>query len=1061
MLFLEERIGRLIKDLERLIHPRSAAIGHFKMKQSHERFADLAGLDTSSWADFNDRQIWGGHREYYWFDTTVVIPDDMDGQCVIFELTTGRENLWDATNPQFTIYVDGRLVQGLDVNHRSIVLAEKAAAGQTCRLTLAAYTGDRNFSLLLQAQLRVLDRLTEKYYYDLAVPYQVAKLLKHDDQNYIDIIQSLNDSLNLLDMRREYSPAYYTTLAQAQQKLTDGFYGRFCGHERPLVRCVGHTHIDVAWLWTLSVTEDKAVRSFSTVLALMDEFPEYIFMSSQPQLYKYVQKNAPEIFERIRDRVREGRWEPEGAMFVEADCNIISGESMVRQILAGSRYFRQEFGVSNRILWLPDVFGYSAALPQIMRRSGLSYFMTTKISWNEFNKMPYDTFEWVGLDGTKVLTHFIPTRDYSAPAEAGSFKTGHFTTYNGFLNPSQLMGGWQRYQQKHLNQTVLNSFGYGDGGGGPTRDMLEQQRRLAQGIPGCPRSQMSTARAFFEELEADVTGKKQLPVWNGELYLEYHRGTYTSMARNKRFNRRAEFGWQNAEWSAALNAVLNRAEYPAEAIRAGWEVVLRNQFHDILPGSSIKEVYDDSRAEYEQTLAQCQTLSSQALKAVAAAAAGAEPGLVVFNPNGLSGAGAVRFEAPEGIAQPVLDDGSTSAIPCQRLADGHWLAEVAGIPAKGYRRFAIRAGQPAAAAGSLIVAPDHLANSCLDIRLNDKGQFISIYDKRARRELLPAGARANVIMSYEDKPHNYDAWDLNHYYQEKSWEVDDVREIAVIEAGPVRGCLKISRRYLESDITQYIDIWPDQARVDIRHEIDWHEKQIFLKALFPFDIHTNQATFDIQYGNVQRATHSNTSWDFARFEVVMHKWLDLSEDGYGCSILNDCKYGCSVQAGTVGLSLLKSAISPNPEADKERHAFTFSLFPHPGGWREAGTVQQAYRLNNPLLAIPAAAAAVSQAVPALPGSYSFVQSDRDNVVIEVVKQAEDSADWIVRFYECYNRRTPVRLTFARPIARIAECSLMEQDEAELAPVQTGEAAGRAVDLAIRPYEIRTVKVRFA
>ena len=442
MIQIRERVGKMLEYLEGQIYPAQVPVESWKMIRTDEKFQDVEHLDTAGWADFSREQIWGGHREYYWFETTVTIPEDFAGKCVVFQLTTGREGEWDATNPQFTIYVNGRLVQGLDVNHREVILAENARGGDAYRVILSAFTGDQNFSLRLDACLRVLDRATEKYFYDLNVPYQTAKLLPEDSQAYLTILKAVNESLNLLDMRREGFPEYYESLARAQENITREFYDQYCGeHGQPEILCVGHTHIDCAWLWTLRVTEDKAVRSFSTVLELMRQYPEYIFMSSQPQLYKYVKKNAPQVYEEIKERVKEGRWEPEGGMFVEADCNLASGESLVRQFIYGKRFFREEFGVDNEILWLPDVFGYSAALPQIMEKCGVHYFMTTKISWNEFNKMPYDTFLWEGIDGTRVLTHFVPTRDYNKAAVDGGTETEHFTTYNGYINPTQMLGG--------------------------------------------------------------------------------------------------------------------------------------------------------------------------------------------------------------------------------------------------------------------------------------------------------------------------------------------------------------------------------------------------------------------------------------------------------------------------------------------------------------------------------------------------------------------------------------------------------------------------------------------
>lgn len=1064
MLFLKDRIGRIVQDLQRLTYPQSVDIGAFRCCKTGERYTDIAGLDSSAWDVFDTGSTWGGDYESFWFDTVVEIPPQMEGQCVIFEMTTGREGGWDATNPQFSFYLDGELRQGMDVNHRQVLLTEKAAAGESHRLTLAAYTGGRHRHLLLQARLRVVDRLTETFCYDLAVPLQVAELLGENDPAYRQIIQVLNESINLLDLRQEHSGEYYRTLALAQAHLTGQFYGKLCGRPAPVVNCVGHTHIDVAWLWTLAVTEDKAVRSFATVLRLMEEYPEYIFMSSQPQLYQYVQKNAPGLFEQIRTRVAEGRWEPEGSMFVEADCNIASGEALVRQILVGKRYFRREFGVDNKILWLPDVFGYSAALPQIMKKSGIDYFMTTKISWNEMNKLPYDTFEWIGIDGTAVLTHFITACDYKDQLAALDPKPSHFTTYNGYLKPSQVMGGWQRYQQKHLNDEVLMSFGYGDGGGGPTRDMLENQRRLAHGIPGAPATRPSTARRFFEDLAATAGADERLPAWSGELYLEYHRGTYTSMARNKNFNRRSEFALQCAEWLSAMNALLNGAGYPARQLDEAWEVLLRNQFHDILPGSSIKEVYDDSRREYEGLLGSAQAMIGRAAREIAVRAG--QPGsLVVFNPNGFATPGVVRFRAADGQGQLRLLAGD-EPVECQRMADGQWLALVPEIPAKGYRVFkatgsaAAPSPAPALADSGLLLSPDRLENRFFAIRLNDKGQFVSIYDKRAHRELVQSGQCANVLMSYEDKPHNHDAWDINHYYQEKCWPVDDVQSITVVESGPLCGCLQIQRKYLDSTIVQSVTIWRDIPRIDIRHEIDWKQSHVLLKLLIPVDIHSDMATFDIQYGNVQRPTHRNTSWDAAKFEVCMHKWLDLSEDNYGVSVLNDSKYGCSVHNGQIGITLLKSAIYPNPEADKEKHDFTISLLPHTGNWRQGGTVQQAYLLNNPMLAIRNEGTGINGGQNPLPQAMAMVGVDQENIVVEVVKMAEDGEGLVVRLYECYNRRQDVCVSFPKPIGRIAECDLMENEIAGLQPVVTGEHSGRAVMLSVKPYEIRTLKVTF-
>lgn len=1063
MIFIKERTGKLINDVKELIYTDITPVSTYRFKKSREKFQDIGAVSTDSWEVLGERQIWGGHREYFWFETIVTVPEAFDGKCAVYELKTGREGEWDGTNPQFSIYVNNVRRQGLDVNHREVILTEHARAGEQYRILLSAFTGDHNFRLVMDSCIKVLHRKTEHYYYDLSVPYEVARLLPESDKNYRNIILTLNESLNLLDLRKEHSAEYEASLERAQEYLTREFYEKYTGEDREKVYCVGHTHIDVAWLWTLEVTEDKAVRSFSTVLELMKQYPEYIFMSSQPQLYKYVKKNAPEVYEQIKERVKEGRWETEGGMFVEADCNLSSGESLVRQFMHGKRFFKEEFGKENEILWLPDVFGYSAALPQIMKKCGIRYFMTTKISWNEFNKMPYDTFEWEGIDGTRILTHFSPSRDYKKGAVEGGTETEHFTTYNAYINPSQVKGGWERYGQKYLNDEVLMSFGYGDGGGGPVRDMLENQRRLSKGIPGCPRTVMSTAADFFHTLEAHVKGNKYLPVWVGELYLEYHRGTYTSMARNKKYNRKAEFLLENTELFSAMSHQLASAAYPRKEIYALWEIALRNQFHDILPGSSIKEVYEDSKAEYEALLKEAGALEEEALNAIVSEINAPGSALVVFNPNSAEGNGYVEFNCPPEICYPLVSDGE-KVYPVQKLEGDSYLMQASGVPSKGYKTFTISEGneerlsnevsheetifsETASEENEERISNISLENDFVKVLFSGQGQIASIYDKKEQRELLKDGQKGNVLMTFEDRPHNYDAWDVNNYYTEKSWEITDLQEMKLVEDGPVRRTVMVSRRYLDSSIVQYISLGMDSPEIRIQNEIDWKEKKIFMKALFPVDIHTDEAAFEIQYGNVTRKTHYNTSWDFARFEVCMHKWLDVSEDGYGVSVMNDCKYGANVHDGVIGISMLKSAVYPNPDADKEHHSFCFSIYPHRGGFREAGTIAKAYALNNPLKSV-----LKKNESGSLPAIYSAFSVEQPNVVIEVAKRAEDEEADIIRLYEAFNRRTEAVLHFGRRAEAVYECNMLEETQQEI------RCDGTTAVFEIHPYEIKTFKI---
>ena len=1044
MVLLQEREGKLIQDLKELIYSRKYPITQYRMLKTETRFDTIESVNADSWEPMTNRQLWGGHNENYYFETVITVPEECGGKTLVYELRTGREGEWDALNPQFLAYVNGRIVQGLDVNHREILLTENARAGETYRILLSAYTGDHNFSLFLDSEYKVLEREVEHYYYDISVPFEVARLLPKDSAEYIEIIQCLNHSLNLLDLRKKYSAEFYESLRRAQEYMAEEFYKKTCGNVRETVRCVGHTHIDCAWLWTLKTTQDKAVRSFSTVLELMRRYPEYKFMSSQPQLYDYVKKNAPEVYAQIKERIAEGRWETEGGMWVEADCNIASGESLVRQFLYGLRFFEEEFQTKNEILWLPDVFGYSAALPQIMKKCGIHYFMTTKISWNEFDKMPYDTFLWEGIDGTQVLTHFSPSRDYGKGAIEGSAETEHFTTYNAMLNPSQVKGNWQRYSQKDLHTDTLMSFGYGDGGGGPTAEMLENCRRLEKGIPGSPRAKQSHALTFFKDLEKDVKGNRYLPKWVGELYLEYHRGTYTSMARNKKYNRKSEFACENLEFYSVLAKALLQHPYPKEELDGLWEAVLRNQFHDILPGSSILEVYEDSKKEYEHVLSMAGQMTGKILQAVANHVDAKEHDIVLFNPNNAKGTAPVIIPSSciaKDSGTVALSDGCKE-YPLQKTAEGY-LAVLDEIPVRGYRTYhTVKKEVPES---RMVRSLQEIDTPYFHVALNEAGQFTSIYDKRTKREIIPEGKIANQIITYEDKPHNFDAWDINNYYTEKCWEVNEVSAIEVLEDGPVRACIRIERPYLDSNIEQYLYFYKDLYRIDIRNEIDWNEAQILVRDYFPVDIHAEEAVFEIQYGNVKRATHSNTMWDFAKFEVCSHKWLDVSEDGYGVSILNDCKYGCNVKDGVIGLTMLKSAIYPNPDADKEHHTFWYSICPHEDDFRAGHTVEKAYLFNNPL-----AAAVKTNIGGTLPKTYSYVTVQEQNVAIEVVKQAESSENTVIRLYECHNRRCKITLHVQDNFKEAWESDMLENTKAKL------KTDGTTIYTDIKPYEIKTI-----
>ena len=1035
MILIKERIGKMLEYLQEQVYPKQVAIPSYKMIRTDERCLDVNNLDTSSWTEITNQELWGGHREYYWFETVVTIPEEFDGECVVYELKTGKEGEWDATNPQFSIFVNGVRVQGLDVNHREIILAEPAKAGDTYRIVLSAFTGDQNFSLKMNSSLKVLDRKTEKYYYDLEVPYQSARLLNTEDQAYITIIQALNESLNLLDMRKEGSKEYYQSLEKAQEYITKEFYEKYCdGEKSPIIYCVGHTHIDCAWLWTLRVTEDKAVRSFSTVLELMKEYPEYVFMSSQPQLYKYVKKNAPDVYEQIKERVKEGRWEPDGGMFVEADCNIASGEALVRQFVHGQRFFKEEFGVDNKILWLPDVFGYSAAMPQILKKCGIDYFMTTKLAWNEFNKVPYDTMNWEGIDGSEVFTHMITTLGVGQP------ETSFFTTYNGMLHPDAIMGGWDRYQNKDINNDILISYGYGDGGGGPTRRMLETSKRMEKGIKGVPKVRQAFARTYFDELHEKVKDSKRLPTWIGELYFEFHRGTYTSMARNKRGNRKSEYAMMELELLSVLAESTGKA-YPTEELNRMWEMILTNQFHDILPGSSIHEVYEQTKKEYAEIAETSAKLIGERMEALCGTK---DESVTVWNTLGHRRNDVVVLGET---AAEAMTDGTT-VYPVQQTKDGA-IVYAENLPSKGYQVLRPTSGAAAETPFAVTEAGEGytLETPFYTIQIDANGEFTSLFDKENDREVLQSGTTGNELRIYEDKPLQYSAWNLDIFHTEKSWKVEGVRRMEWTENGPVRATLEIEREVMDTVIRQQIHFYAKDRRIDFETYVDWKFAEHVLKVHFPVDVHSDEATFDIQFGNVTRKLHTNTSWDQARFEVCGHKWADISEGSYGVSLMNDCKYGYSMKNRVMTQTLIKSGTEPNLTADQEEHFFTYSLYPHAGTWREAGTEQEALNLNVPAKAVAGAAEK---------DRMEFLSVDKRDVVLETVKKAEDGDGVIVRLYEVENARTKVTLHCAEAIASAEETDLLENPIEGALDVKENE-----IELTIKPYEIRTIRIRTA
>ena len=1022
MRFIEDRISVICNELKELAFVKKEPVNGVVYKKGLYFYPHEADESAEPWEEFDSKTMhWYGPDEHYWFRAEYTVPKSMDGKTLYLKVATQVDH-WDyAKNPQFLLFVNGQMTQGMDLNHQTVMLERCAKEGETYTIDLQGYTGVMFAELTFTMEAVEVDEKINEIYYDIVVPLQGFSRMQEDDKVRKDLRTILNNTVNLLDLRTPYSDSFYQSIEEAHNYIQKALYEDMSGYEDVIASCIGHTHIDVAWLWTVAQT-----RGFSTVLKYMDEYPEYKFMSSQPALYQFLKERYPETYEKIKERVKEGRWEPEGGMWVEADCNLTSGESLVRQFLYGKKFFKDEFGIDSRILWLPDVFGYSGALPQIMKKSGIKYFMTTKLAWNQINKVPYDTMMWRGIDGSEIFTHLITTLG------VGQSEADFFTTYNGMLHPDAILGGWHRYQNKDINNDILIAFGYGDGGGGPTREMLETSKRMEKGIRGIPKVRQEFAGNYFEELEERVEGNKSLPVWEGELYFEYHRGTYTSMGRNKRSNRRCEQLLMDAELLEVLTGTSEKEEMDKI-----WRTVLLNQFHDILPGSSIAEVYEVTKKEYAEIESRLAEMIAEKLNLLMD---GGQDKISVFNTLGFDRNDVVSLGDCHAAA---LTDESGKIYPVQETAQGA-VAYITDIPAKGGKTLQLL-DTVKEEASRIQITENGIETPFYRISIDENGLFTSIYDKECDREVLKAGEKGNLLRMYEDKPMHYDCWDIDMYYSEKYWDAEKADKIQWIEEGPVRATLEIQRTISNSVIKQEIHFYADSRRIDFSTWVDWKEHQHLLKVHFPVNIHSDEATFEVQFGNLKRKIHGNTSWDEARFESCGQKWMDISEGHYGVSLLNDCKYGYSAKDSNIALTLIKSGIEPNKTADQEEHVFTYALYPHKEMWSAAGTVQEAYKLNQPAYATKGELKNTGK---------SFISTDKDNIIIETVKPAENGDGMIVRLYDCENSLTKVTLTFAEGMLEsVEECNLMEEKEADI------EACGNSFTVSVKPYEIKTYRVR--
>lgn len=1040
MFWTEEKLEARIKELDQYRYREAIQISSFRFLIDEPGEIGTRPPKAAEWNTIQTGDYWKGRDVYAWLQTEVHVPEEWNNQEIVGRFDFGKTGDGNNSGFESLLYVGDTLYQGVDSNHIEVFFP-KETAGTKLSLTFRLWSGLEGGGIptpqehkIKLAELTVLDKMADDLFFTGKAILGTVEIFEQNRPERQMLLSSLDRAFRLVDWSKPGSDPFYQSISQAQDFLQTELK-QMEKHHPVTVRCIGHTHIDVAWLWRLKHTREKAARSFSTVLRLMEKYPDYIFLQTQPQLYDYIKTDYPEIYEQIKKRVAEGRWEADGGMWLEADCNVTSGESLVRQLLLGTKFLREEFGVECKYLWLPDVFGYSWALPQILKKSGIDTFMTTKISWNQFNRMPHDTFKWRGVDGTEVLTHFIttpePNRDW------------WFYTYNGQIRPDTVQGIWDNYQDKAINQELLFSYGYGDGGGGVNREMLEMRRRLND-LPGLPKVETGRADEFFKRLHQRVIETDQyVHTWDGELYLEYHRGTYTSQAYNKRMNRRLELLYRETEWLNVMASVLERQwnQYPQNELNQGWKIILRNQFHDIIPGSSIREVYEDSRLEYQEAEKLGQDSWSLAAKTIVQEYS--ENNFTVFNSAPWKRTDLIEIPVKEG--QGIWENAKGEELQAVKLGQ-NWLIEVKDIPAMGFSTILFKAtSSTQAKIANFDLQPSGITTPFYKLQWNEAGQLVSIYDRKAKREVLAEGQKGNVLQVFEDKPMRFDAWDIDLYYQQKMREITDIQSVNVVEVTSLRAIIRFEWKYMDSSIQQELIVYSDSRRIDFNTSADWHEQNQLLKAAFPVAVRSTEATYDIQYGNVKRPTHWNTSWDYARFETVAHQWADLSERGYGVSLLNNCKYGYDIKDHVIRLSLIKCSVYPDYLQDQGHHEFTYSLLPHEDDWVKGNTVQEGWKLNNPLTFANGAAHQ---------SEFSLFNTNVDHVMIDAVKKAEDDYNIVLRVHEFTGSRGNIEINSGLKVTSWQEANLLEQGFGEV-------IKDDKITCEIKPYEIKSFLIKLA
>ena len=991
--YTRTRIAQLCERIQTKIYSQTKAVDDLQVSTQVERIP-YAEAQALTYRPVKLGEQFGPQWATYWFKAKVQVPRDWQHQ---------RVDLNWVSHSEATLWLDGRTAQGLNFEpsswDRSVrsdaVLLERAAGGETLEFQIEMACnrvfGDGNAGffktyspfMLDACETRVFDPLAWEIYYDFMVLQELEK--EQDGTGDLDktwggeLLYELNRFANFFneDDRGTWAEAH---------AILKPLYSRKNASRVHELSAIGHAHIDTAWLWPLAETWRKCERTFSSQTAYMEKYPEYLFACSQAYQYAIVKSRNPDLYQRIRAKVKSGQFVPVGGTWIEPDCNIPSGEALCRQFLHGQKYFEKEFGMRCKEFWNPDVFGYNGQLPQIMRQSGIARFLTQKLSWNRFNKPHFHTFVWQGIDGSEVIAHFPPA-----------------DTYNANASVKQLRENARNYKDHDRSRHSLMLFGYGDGGGGPTKHMLEILRR-AKDLQGLPRTQIRTSDAFFSQLEQDAV---DLPTMVGELYFEYHRGTYTTQASTKKNNRKNEFLLHDVEFLAACAHKLNGAAYPSAELDRIWKLLLLNQFHDILPGSSITLVYDDAERDHGEIRASGEKLRDAALAGLSSGSADAP-------------VNTIGFERNEVVS---TRDGSLAFVKAPSYGIGVVVAATDSVKATK---------QPN---GTIVLENEHLK-----AELSPGGDVTSLIEKHLQRETL--SKPGNAMLLFHDRPTAFDAWDVDPFHLETEKACPPAHSCALVSTNPLRAEVAFERKIgVKSSMKQTVRLDAHARRLEFHTTVDWQESNMMLKVAFPINARAMNATYEMQFGTVERPTHFNTMYDLARFEVPGHKWADLSERGFGAALLTDSKYGYSTYKNRMCISLLRSPKGPDPKADMGQQTFAYAIYPHAGDWRDGRVVAEAFRFNVPM-----------QWTKGGTAPKSFFSVADDNLVLDTVKRAEESDAIVLRFYETHGARGTAKVNVALPFKRAVLCNVLEEEGRAVT------AANGVLEIPYTPYQIIGVKL---